>query len=85
MPDRRLYPGFALSHRPVGGFSERLGAAVFSSGARRGVRKGGLVRLALHPDDLSRPGLREVTLRTIEAVLAAGAVAVTYGGLGDAA
>jgi hypothetical protein len=47
--------------------------------ACRNAARGGLVRIALHPDDLARPGLRDATLRTIEAVLAAGGHALTYG------
>jgi uncharacterized protein len=81
LPDGLVCRGFALSHRPVGGLSERLGAAVLRAGARRAAARGGLIRLALHPDDLSRPALRDTTLRTIEAVLATGAVAKTYGAL----
>jgi hypothetical protein len=46
--------------------------------ARRGARRGALVRLALHPDDLKRPGLRDTTLRSIEDILAAGGRALTY-------
>jgi predicted deacetylase len=75
----RLHRGFALSHRPGGGVGERLGAAVVRFGARRRADSRGLVRIALHPDDLHRPGLRDVTLRAIESVLAAGGRAVTYG------
>jgi len=37
-----------------------------------------LVRIALHPDDLHRPGLRDATLRAIESVLRVGAQAMTY-------
>jgi predicted deacetylase len=77
---RRTRWGFALSHRP-GGAGERLGAAVMHAWARRTVARGGLVRIALHPDDLSRPALRDATLRCIEAVLAAGSRATTYGAL----
>lgn len=74
-------PGFALSHRP-GGIGERLGATLMRACARRSVARGGdLVRIALHPDDLGRPGLREMTLRTIESVLSAGVRATTYGAL----
>lgn len=80
----RLHRGFALSHRPGGGFSERLGAAVVRSGARWAARRRGLVRIALHPDDLHRPGLREATLRAIESALRAGAQPVTYGSVVDA-
>ncbi|WP_280242215.1 polysaccharide deacetylase family protein [Nocardia abscessus] len=77
----RRYRGFALSHRPGGGWSERFGAAMVDTMARRIAERGGLVRLALHPDDLSRPGLRDTTLRAIDAVLRTGAQATTYGEL----
>jgi hypothetical protein len=46
--------------------------------AQWGASRGGLVRIALHPDDLARPGLRDATLRAIEAVLATGGRAATY-------
>ncbi|WP_454198148.1 DUF2334 domain-containing protein [Nocardia sp. Marseille-Q1738] len=74
----RRYRGFALSHRPGGGWSERFGAAMVDTVARRTAERGGLVRLALHPDDLHRPGLRDTTLRAIDAVLRTGARATTY-------
>lgn len=74
---RTTYHAFALSHRP-GGTGERLGAALMRSWARRGARRGKLVRVALHPDDLKRPGLRDTTLRAIEDILAAGGRALTY-------
>lgn len=77
----RLHRGFAYSHRPTGGASERLGAEILARGAVRAARRGGLVRIALHPDDLRRPALRAVTLRAIEHVLAAGAKATTYAGV----
>ncbi len=73
----RTRRGFALSHRP-GGTGERLGAALMGRWARWSANRGGLVRIALHPDDLARPALRDATLRAIEAVLAAGGRAVTY-------
>ena len=76
----RLRRGFALSHRPGGGLTERLGAGLVAWGARWGTRRRGLVRIALHPDDRRRPGLRDTTMRTIEAVLAAGGRATTYAG-----
>jgi uncharacterized protein len=69
--------GFALSHRP-GGTGERLGAAMMGRWARWSARRGGLVRIALHPDDLAQPGLRDATLKAIETVLSAGARPVTY-------
>jgi predicted deacetylase len=81
LPQRRLEPAFALSNRPVGGVTERLGSQLMHRWARRGARRGALVRIALHPDDLSRPGLRDRTLRAIESVLAAGGTALTYGEL----
>jgi predicted deacetylase len=77
--------GFALSHRPGGGIAEQVGAALMRMSARRSAAAGGLVRIALHPDDLSRPGLRDTTLRSIEAVLAAGGRAVTYSQLAQGA
>ncbi len=77
----RRHRGFALSHRPGGGLSERIGSAMVEGLARRISRRGGLVRIALHPDDLQRPGLREATLRAIESALRAGAQAVTYASL----
>ncbi|MFG2039985.1 DUF2334 domain-containing protein [Dactylosporangium sp. NPDC048998] len=76
--------GFALSHRP-GGTGERLGSAVLRAGAAWAARRRGLVRVALHPDDLHRPGLRDDTLRAIEGALQAGARATTYGAVLDAA
>ena len=60
--------------------TERLGAGLVAWGARWGTRRRGLVRIALHPDDRRRPGLRDTTMRTIEAVLAAGGRATTYAG-----
>jgi predicted deacetylase len=81
--DGRLHRGFALSHRPTGGPGERVGVALLRAAARRGAARGGLVRIALHPDDLSRPALRTQTLRAIESVLAAGGRAMTYGQLAD--
>jgi predicted deacetylase len=80
-----LHRAFALSHRPGGGLGERLGAAVVRAGARRGAARKRFVRIALHPDDLHRPRLRDVTLRAIEDVLAAGARATTYAGVIEAA
>jgi len=67
----------ALSHRP-GGVGERLGARMMIEGARRFARTGSAFRIALHPDDLSRPGLREATLRAIDEALDLGARPTTY-------
>jgi predicted deacetylase len=74
----RRHRGFALSHRPGGGLSERIGAAMVEGLARRIANRRGFVRIALHPDDLHRPGLRDATLRAIESALRAGAHAQTY-------
>jgi predicted deacetylase len=74
----RRHRGFALSHRPGGGLSERLGAAMVEGLAGRIASRGGFVRIALHPDDRHRPGLRDATLRAIESALRAGATAQTY-------
>lgn len=76
----RLRRGFALSHRPGGGVTERLGAATVAWGARWAASRGRVVRIALHPDDRGRPGLRDTTMRAIGAALAAGAHATTYSG-----
>jgi predicted deacetylase len=80
LPERRLRPGFALSHRPTGGVGQALGAYLMGRSAQRKARRanGRLIRIALHPDDLAQRGLRDVTLRTIEAVLAAGVRPTTY-------
>ena len=67
----------ALSHRP-GGVGERLGVRMMTDGARRFARVGSAIRIALHPDDLSRPGLREATLRAIDEALELGARPTTY-------
>jgi predicted deacetylase len=73
-------PALALSHRP-GGTGERAAAALLERLAVATARRGGTVRIALHPADLARPGLRAATLRAVDATLAAGAVPTTYGRL----
>jgi uncharacterized protein len=78
----RRHRAFALSHRP-GGFGQGAGAALMRAWAPRAASRQALVRIALHPDDLRHPRLRDTTLRAIEAVLAAGGRAVTYGQLAD--
>jgi predicted deacetylase len=75
----RLHTGLALSHRP-GGRGERPAARMLGAWARLAAGRGGTVRIALHPDDLSRPHLRRTTLSAIDAVLAAGARPITYSG-----
>lgn len=69
-----------LSHRP-GAPGQRLGALLLSKGAPALARSGRSVRIALHPDDLAHPGLREATLAGIDRVMRAGATAVTYDAL----
>ena len=66
-----------LSHRPHGR-GEQAGATLMAHVPSLLVRRGWTVRLALHPDDLLVPGLREATLRGLDAALAGGAVALTY-------
>lgn len=73
----RQLRGFALSHRP-GGAGERTAARVMRVGVRAACRSGGLIRIALHPDDLARPGLMPVTLAALDEALQAGARPVTY-------
>lgn len=68
---------FALSHRP-GGTGERIGLRLMTEAARRFARDGRAFRIALHPDDLTRPGLREATLDAIDGALDLGARPTTY-------
>ncbi len=72
--------GFAFSHRP-GGTGERAAAHLLRVGVRAAARAGGLLRIALHPDDLGRPGLRSATLAAIDEALDLGAAPTTYGEL----
>jgi predicted deacetylase len=74
--------GPAFSHRP-GGAGETLAAKLLVNGAKTVTRIGGLVRIALHPDDLSHPGLRTASLNAIDGCLAAGVQPTTYSGLLD--
>ncbi|HSV65341.1 MAG TPA: polysaccharide deacetylase family protein [Mycobacteriales bacterium] len=74
------HPAFALSHRPAG-VGEQLGAWLMVTGARYAVRTGRDVRIALHPADLARPGLRTAALRAIDDCLERGARPLTYLGL----
>jgi predicted deacetylase len=78
------HPAFALSHR-AGGIGERSGARLMVAGARYAVRRGWDIRIALHPADLDRPGLREAALRAVDACLELGAAPTTYLGLLEAA
>jgi hypothetical protein len=68
---------FVICHRPHSR-GERAGAALMSRAPRLLLRPGRTLRMALHPDDLLRPGLRESALQGIDAALEGGAVALTY-------
>ncbi|GGP46122.1 DUF2334 domain-containing protein [Streptomyces abikoensis] len=70
----------ALSHRP-GGLGERAGARLMRAAAGRWSGRGRPFRIALHPADLDRPGLRELALEAVDLALAAGARPWTYAGL----
>ena len=70
----------ALSHRP-GGTGEVFAARLMHQSAAAMARAGRSFRVALHPDDLLRPGLRATTLAVIDEALAAGYRAGTYSGL----
>jgi peptidoglycan/xylan/chitin deacetylase (PgdA/CDA1 family) len=72
-------PAPALSHRP-GAVGEQCVARLMAQAAPRLAGEGRAVRIALHPDDLSRPGLRETALRAIDDAIRAGARAMTYAG-----
>jgi predicted deacetylase len=68
---------FPLSNRP-GSPTERLGAELLRRAARRGAERGRLVRVALHPDDLDRPGLRRLTVAALAEALDRGAEPLPY-------
>lgn len=72
--------GLALSNRP-GSAAAGIASQLMLRTSRLVSRTGGLVRIALHPDDLDHPGLADSTLTAIDRCLAAGARAVTYGDL----
>jgi predicted deacetylase len=67
----------ALSHRP-GGVGERAGrhAMIISAGVLTRARRP--FRIALHPEDLHRPGLRAAAHAALRTALAGGGRAVTY-------
>ncbi|WP_168220978.1 DUF2334 domain-containing protein [Actinomadura sp. WMMA1423] len=67
----------ALSHRP-GGTGERAGARLMIDAARAFSRLRTPFRIALHPSDLARPGLRGAALTAVDAALAAGGRPMTY-------
>ena len=73
----RRHRALVICHRPHSR-GERMGAALMSRGPRVLLGPGRTLRIALHPDDLLRPGLREAALRGIEAALETGAVPLTY-------
>lgn len=72
--------GLALSNRP-GSAAAGIASQLMLRTSRVISRTGGLVRIALHPDDLDHPGLADSTLAAIDRCLATGARAVTYGDL----
>ncbi|WP_158566932.1 DUF2334 domain-containing protein [Actinomadura craniellae] len=67
----------ALSHRP-GGAGEQAGARLMVGATRAFTRTRTPFRIALHPADLARPGLRSAALAAIDHALAAGGRPVTY-------
>ncbi|GAA2435289.1 DUF2334 domain-containing protein [Actinomadura vinacea] len=67
----------ALSHRP-GGAGERAGARLMVAAARTLARSRRPFRIALHPADLERPGLREAALDAVDLALAANGRPLTY-------
>lgn len=73
---RKVY-ALVICHRPHSR-GERAGATLMSRAPAVFLRPGRVLRLALHPDDLLRPGLREAALKGIDAALDTGAVALTY-------
>jgi uncharacterized protein len=72
----------AFCHRP-GDRWEASGAALLRRGTAYRARRGSTVRIALHPADLERPGLREAALAAIDVALDAGLQPTTYKGLLD--
>jgi uncharacterized protein len=78
----RVVPCLALSQRPGDAFT---GVAAYASlaGARRAVRRGAPLRLAVHPDDIRSSRAMASVLRACEAALAAGYRSLTYGRLLD--
>ena len=67
----------ALSQRP-GAAGEAIGRTVVDGWARRLVRHGASVRVALHPLDLDNPALVDSNLAVVDQFLEAGAKARTY-------
>jgi uncharacterized protein len=73
----RSLRALVFCHRPSS-HGERTGAALMTHAPKLLLRPGRTLRVALHPDDLLRPGLRDAALRGIDAALDSGAVALTY-------
>ncbi|TDD31859.1 DUF2334 domain-containing protein [Actinomadura sp. KC06] len=67
----------ALSHRP-GAAGERAGARLMVDAARTFARLRMPFRIALHPADLTRPGLRRAALTAVDLAVAAGGRPTTY-------
>jgi uncharacterized protein len=70
----------AFCHRPDSRL-EGAGAMLLRRATATRARGHRTVRIALHPGDLGRPGLRDVTLRAIDDALEAGLKPETYRGL----
>jgi predicted deacetylase len=73
----RRHRALVICHRPHSR-AEGTGAALMRRAPGVFLRPGRTLRMALHPDDLLRPGLREATLEGIESALHTGAIAITY-------
>lgn len=83
LPSGRRWHAPALCHRPASAAAARgtvgeVGGRWVLGGAWRLVSAGLPVRIALHPDDLARPGLDADAVRAVERCLGAGARAATY-------
>jgi predicted deacetylase len=66
-----------ICHRPHSR-GERAGAVLMARAPELFLRPGRTLRMALHPDDLLRPGLREAAMKGIDTALNGGAIALTY-------
>ncbi|WUI02560.1 polysaccharide deacetylase family protein [Spirillospora sp. NBC_00431] len=77
LPDGPVRRMPALSHRP-GAAGERAGARLMVDAARTFARLRMPFRIALHPADLARPGLRRAALTAVDLAVAAGGRATTY-------
>lgn len=72
--------GLVFAHR-AGSAGERAAARMLRAGVRAATRAGALVRIALRPADVARPGLVAEALAAIDEALDLGAAPVTGAGL----